>query len=148
MIEKIVILVVLLFFFITPSTGQRFDSMKLVLQWPISYCNNYGNQGCGILPIPQDDFKIHGLWHSMNGEYVQFCGTHDLTRNDLRSDLIDQLREEWPSLKGDDFKFWRSQWSKHGLCHGTTPAEYFQTALFLKFAYAHNILQELGNKGV
>ncbi|KAJ0099418.1 hypothetical protein Patl1_21900 [Pistacia atlantica] len=137
MLQQIVALV--LFSMVASSVGQRYDygTVKLVLQWPIAYCNVRGI--CCKSPVPHA-FKIHGLWHFKGSEIRTNCiPCHPLRPHHLTKNLNTRLRQAWPSLNlnGKDFQFWSHEWEKHGSCHHVgDPANYFQTALNLYSRYA------------
>lgn len=55
----------------------------------------------------------------------------------------------WPSLKkaqnGDDIRFWKYQWNKHGTCSSMDPKDYFK--LVFQIYKKHNLKTILKQKG-
>jgi len=47
--------------------------------------------------------------------------------------LVQALHSDWPNLVGEDFNFWKTQWTKHGGCSEAAipKAEYFNLTLHL-----------------
>ncbi|XP_072346407.1 ribonuclease T2-like [Scyliorhinus torazame] len=105
--------------------------------WPGSYCMTFTKFPCRI-PAQVDGWTIHGLWP----DGKRCCNrTWQLTREDIDS-LQGDLNQYWPSLiKNDSFKFWKSEWYKHGTC-GTCadsmscPDKYFSRALELRTKFS------------
>lgn len=64
--------------------GEDIHTHKLVLQWPISFCNT-GEFQCRN-NVPDDDFTIHGLRHfNHNGNILINCGGAPLGRDGVEN---------------------------------------------------------------
>ncbi|XP_021889717.1 intracellular ribonuclease LX-like [Carica papaya] len=125
--------------------GEDIHTHKLVLQWPISFCNT-GEFQCRN-NVPDDDFTIHGLRHfNHNGNILINCGGAPLGRDGLSDTTRRKLKSAWPNLKngGRDIDFWGYQWSKHGSCSGLAePTLYFERALHLKSTCCSTLFSHL-----
>ncbi|KAK8275414.1 hypothetical protein V6Z11_D10G136500 [Gossypium hirsutum] len=119
---------------------------KLSLQWPPATC--HGTLRCKP-PIPSD-FKIHDIWPQdrYDEPIPPYKKKNPCTRKrpTLRKDLRIKLHtveahltSEWPNLTDGlnmtaNYKFWGSEWEKHGTCsdYPDDPLTYFKSALKLR----------------
>ncbi|ESR51939.1 hypothetical protein CICLE_v10032674mg [Citrus x clementina] len=132
--------------------SQDFDFFYFVQQWPGSYCDT--KQSCCYPKSgkPAADFGIHGLWPEYkDGSYPSNCDPDGVFEKSQISDLISDLRQNWPTLScpsNDGTKFWTHEWVKHGTCAESEldQREYFEAALKLK--EKANLLQALKNAGI
>lgn len=98
----------------------NFDFQILALQWDPEVDNN--------------TFTIHGLWPEYNdGTYPEKCKGEGIKRfvESTISKLIPQLTKAWPSNTGENVRFWKGEFNKHGTCSNLKQLEYFQTTLQL-----------------
>ncbi|PVU88072.1 hypothetical protein BB559_005735 [Furculomyces boomerangus] len=131
--------------------------LVLSLQWELRYG-------------PKDQFTIHGLWPDRCDGTMTPRNGCDRSRQvkgvadnifDSNITLYNQMKELWPSNKGDDDYFWTHEWNKHGTCvttldpkcykegqfkKGTDILEYFKTAVGLQLEY--NIHEALRKHGI
>ena len=86
-----------------------------------------------------------GLWPERNdSSWPQYCPgkVWDETTIKKINKLLPKMNKLWMSAYGDNFKFWRHEWDKHGTCaiypsnkytrHIKTLFEYFNTTLNLR----------------
>ena len=93
---------------------QRYDSYVMAVQWPNAVCVN-GCQGRDSI-VEKNTLTIHGLWPSLKtGNQLAPC-TSGVTIRDDGSELFKNLRKYWPSLTGENTKFWEHEYNKHGYC--------------------------------
>ncbi|XP_022774040.1 uncharacterized protein LOC111316305 [Durio zibethinus] len=133
------------------ARNPGYDSLQLVLHWPVSFCNDIRNpHRCGKIPF--NYFKIHGLRHcyTQTGRCKVYCGDDGvrLEEYQLPRHLQLKLNREWPDLKigHSNLNFWRYQWKKHGYCSGKSAQAYFEQAINLSKKYAKlvDILRKYG----
>ncbi|CAK9162930.1 unnamed protein product [Ilex paraguariensis] len=109
-------------FFLVPSTENPIFGYKLVLVWPNTFCQN---TQCNT-PIPQQ-FTIHGLWgYDSKSNNVVNCDNGPAFDRSLLNPIEKQLKFDMPGLDRDDEIHWRHQWNKHGKCSGMSVFEYFK----------------------
>ncbi|GMJ05667.1 RIBONUCLEASE 1, ribonuclease 1 [Hibiscus trionum] len=133
--------------------SQDFDFFYFVQQWPGSYCDS-GKSSCCYPTTgkPAADFGIHGLWPNYNdGSYPQNCDPNNPFDESKISDLISNMRRNWPTLacpSGSGETFWSHEWEKHGTCSESVfdQHSYFETTLGLK--QQTNLLQALKTAGI
>ncbi|XP_059496953.1 ribonuclease T2-like isoform X2 [Stegostoma tigrinum] len=105
--------------------------------WPGSFCMTFSKRFCKI-PNQVNGWTIHGLWP----DGKEFCNhTWKLTRKEI-GNLWTDLQKYWPSLiSNSPFKFWQSEWAKHGTCgtcadNMSCPHKYFSLALELRMKFS------------
>ncbi|TYG90544.1 hypothetical protein ES288_A12G190500v1 [Gossypium darwinii] len=133
--------------------SQDFDFFYFVQQWPGAYCDSDKNSCCyPTTGKPAADFSIHGLWPNYNdGSYPQNCDSNNPFDASKISDLISNMRKNWPSLScpsNDGESFWSHEWEKHGTCSESVFDQhtYFETTLGLK--QQTNLLKALKAAGI
>lgn len=65
------------------------------------------------------------------------------------SDVENRLKEEWPSLLHEnDYKLWKDEWERHGICSESILPQhvFFEAALKLKGKY--RLVEMLAVKGL
>ncbi|XP_020368005.1 ribonuclease T2-like isoform X1 [Rhincodon typus] len=105
--------------------------------WPGSFCMTFSKHFCKI-PNQVDGWTIHGLWP----DGKEFCNlTWKLAQKEI-GNLWTDLHKYWPSLTTNStFKFWQSEWTKHGTCgtcadNMSCPYKYFSLALELRMKFS------------
>ncbi|MBA0621130.1 hypothetical protein Godav_006779 [Gossypium davidsonii] len=133
--------------------SQDFDFFYFVQQWPGAYCHSDKKSCCyPTTGKPAADFSIHGLWPNYNdGSYPQNCDSNNPFDASKISDLISNMRKNWPSLScpsNDGESFWSHEWEKHGTCSESVfdQHSYFETTLGLK--QQANLLKALKAAGI
>ncbi|XP_039069478.1 ribonuclease 1-like [Hibiscus syriacus] len=133
--------------------SQDFDFFYFVQQWPGSYCDSAKSSCCyPTTGKPAVDFGIHGLWPNYNdGSYPQNCDSGNPFDESKISDLIGNMRKNWPTLacpSGSGETFWSHEWEKHGTCSESVfdQHNYFETTLGLK--QQTKLLQALKTAGI
>ncbi|GIL65539.1 hypothetical protein Vafri_19284, partial [Volvox africanus] len=121
----------------TRVLSRDFDYFLLVRQWPGSYCTKHE---CPFLQDRWFHFTIHGLWPNYNdGTWPQFCNPDSVFNEDELTDLLVEMRNEWPcTFMDSNNAFWEHEWTKHGTCAtDVLPTEYsyFDTVLMLHMQY-------------
>ena len=96
-----------------------FDFYVLALSWSPSYCAAEGSradeaQCSGKRPYA---FVVHGLWPQYERGFPEFC---DRSGPRIPQRQIDGMLDLMPSPR-----LVIHQWRKHGLCAGTSSADYF-----------------------
>ncbi|KAJ0022549.1 hypothetical protein NQD34_010039 [Periophthalmus magnuspinnatus] len=150
----------------TPLTGAQWDykdgrqdykhvgphcgwkCMLFTLQWPGSFCQILDKETLCKIPPNVNNWTIHGLWPV---KAHNCCSCWPMFHSDIK-DLETNLTEFWPSfLKSrSDFQFWRSEWSKHGVCAAcveglNSPFKYFNTCLqFRQRFHVDSLLDRAG----
>lgn len=126
------------------SANNNFDYFMLVLQWPITQCEDTFN-----CQASQNFFTLHGLWPERNdGSYPSTCTSDKFNPNSVQSILSD-LQTYWPSLNGPDDTFWAHEYEKHGTCAASvlpTQLTFFNTTLALRARY--DIVAALAKAGI
>lgn len=94
-------------------------------------------------------FQIHGLWSDYgNGGYPSYCEKVVFDMKKLEQ-IKDELNKYWPSRFGDNEKFYRHEYEKHGSCMYSkmTELEYFEKTIELYHYVIKNNLYEPFIKG-
>ncbi|KAL0947455.1 hypothetical protein HGRIS_013562 [Hohenbuehelia grisea] len=76
---------------------------------------------------PEDSWTIHGLWpDKCDGGYEESCDparSYDdisaILNDHGAKDTLDFMSQFWLDNKGDNEKFWKHEWNKHGTCMST-----------------------------
>nr|CAA65318.1 S5-RNase [Antirrhinum hispanicum] len=148
----LVLFVILLSSYCFTANAKYFEILKLVLQWPNSYCS-LKTSTCRRNPLPLK-FTIHGLWPDNYSWPLSDCG-YDFTLPDITDkSLLKRLDRNWPDLtkrkniRKPDKTFWLTQWEKHGTCALSvyTFDDYFRETLNMKRRF--NILDMLQRKSM
>ncbi|XP_058758301.1 ribonuclease MC-like [Vicia villosa] len=136
----LVLCFIMIFFIYAPNNSiAQYDYLKMVEQWPPVTCLN--------LPCVRNpkNFSLHGLWPShLSGRSPMNCpplGGFQITSVQT---LFPRINNSWPEIKkGEEERFWREEWDKHGTCSQSKfPVfDYFKLALDIKDRV--NILQAL-----
>lgn len=73
-------------------------------------------------------YSIHGLWQRPKDvKNIHF--TQHMFDIDVLGPILDQLHRNWSNYTGRDRKFWKHEWTRHGMCTGMSELEYFTKAL-------------------
>ena len=119
------------------DTATEFDSYVLAMQLPITYCFKYTQCHEKLVGIPKNTFTIHGLWPNLHGHQKEDCNIGDTIDVMLdESNLVNDARRYWKSLKDDDKSFWDHEFNKHGYCWAlryqkSNPKEFFRFVIDL-----------------
>ena len=93
---------------------ENYNMLVLAVQWPNGVCVN-GCQGRDSI-VEKNTLTIHGLWPSFkSGKQLDPC-TSGVSIRDDGSELFKNLKKYWPSLSGENEKFWEHEYNKHGYC--------------------------------
>ncbi|GLT64899.1 hypothetical protein SLA2020_373620 [Shorea laevis] len=138
----------ILIFFLTISLmfsvcgSEPYDYMQYVVQWQPAVCSNPDNYGWCTKSANQS-LTIHGLWPS------NFDGARVTKRSREQAFDINELHpiqaeldKCWPNMLGDNDRFWREEWKKHGrysLNVFGSQFEYFNRAVTLCNMYNERI---------
>ncbi|GLI59989.1 hypothetical protein VaNZ11_002048, partial [Volvox africanus] len=127
--------------------ARGFDNFMFVRQWPGSFCSKHA---CPLISNRGFHFTVHGLWPNYkDGTWPQFCDKDYAFDEDQISDLLNELRSEWPTVYDSYEEFWDHEWSKHGTCAlDVFPTEhsYFENILELHRLY--DLAAVLGRAGI
>nr|CCH50735.1 S1-RNase [Antirrhinum hispanicum] len=129
------------------TTAVEFELLKLVLQWPNSYCS-LSKRPCRRKPLPSD-FTIHGLWPD-NRSWPLYNCQFDFDIPEVGDQKFRQkLDVIWPDLRlkrkrDPEQGFWITEWKRHGSCAlpDISFIDYFTTATRLNKKF--NIRDILG----
>ncbi|RWS24876.1 ribonuclease Oy-like protein [Leptotrombidium deliense] len=92
-----------------------FDFIDLSLQWSPGLC---AFKKCNP---HQKKWTIHGAWPQNNrGRHPESCCFNRFLNDTVLRKLHSDLREHWTSLYGNEKKFWKHEWAKHGTCSYAT----------------------------
>lgn len=115
-------------------SARKYDFIYFVQQWQMSLCNI---KPC--LKPARPAFSIHGLWpSSYSGKPLINYGNGSKFDQHQISDVENRLKEEWPSLLHEnDYKLWKDEWERHGICSESILPQhaFFEAALKLKGKY-------------
>lgn len=104
------------------SRGEpgKFDYYVLSLSWSPQFCDGEGGQrkssDIQCAPGRMYGFVAHGLWPQYERGYPEFCSTAPPPGRNIIDKMLDIMPA--PGLI-------RHEWSKHGVCDGSTAATYF-----------------------
>lgn len=74
-------------------------------------------------------FTLHGLW----AQWSNVCSGETFSLDAL-SPIMDELNAKWSSCQedgGNNEKFWKHEWDKHGVCSGMDQLSFFKKTLEL-----------------
>ncbi|CAL5212144.1 unnamed protein product [Lathyrus oleraceus] len=124
-----------LHFYFYYSASINFDYFMLAETWPKSFCKK--NQCIPNVPL---EFTVHGLWPKNNTRpHTYECSTDP----NLVDDMDTKLNKVWPSLTGNNKKFWNQEWKRHGTCSKMSSVNYFNHAIVL---YEKNNIKDILKK--
>merc|ERR1711934_312075 len=78
------------------------------------------------VPGCTEGWTLHGLWP----QWAESCTSEKFDPSQI-SDLMDDLKQNWPSCEGSAESFWSHEWGKHGTCSSMSQHAYFSEALSL-----------------
>ncbi|KIO26105.1 hypothetical protein M407DRAFT_74910 [Tulasnella calospora MUT 4182] len=76
---------------------------------------------------PVDSWTVHGLWpDKCDGSFDVSCdpsreypNIRDVLTGNGKEDLLRWMEEFWVDTRGDNERFWSSEWNRHGTCMST-----------------------------
>ncbi|XP_057496603.1 ribonuclease 1-like [Actinidia eriantha] len=119
---------------VQPPPPPQPESYKLVLQWPVSFCNTNERLSDPCYQVYLLEFSIHGLWgYDKLGNSIM-CHQHPnmVQMKTMSSKLLNDMKNSWRNhlMTRKYNELWKHEWITHGSCLNTfkTSTEYFTLA--------------------
>ena len=110
-----------------PSTSSKKNKKILKVKSPTNF------YFLSLIKERDGTWSIHGLWpQDTLTKYPSFCKNVNFDI-DLLNPIIESLKKEWYSNRGEDEIFWKHEYLKHGTCNfnNFNEFQYFKTTLDL-----------------